>query len=178
MRYAAIRSFDVTNGEGNGISLFVQGCPFHCKYCFNPETWDFIHGKEWTPEIEESFINLANRDYIKRITILGGSPLCDENVCDVMRIVQKIRNRYPNKMIWVYTGYTWESIISPVILDDLMFTIRRDARMEVLKNIDVLVDGQFEYDKKDFSLKFRGSSNQRLINVQKSLKAGKVILWE
>ena len=173
MRYAAIRSFDVTNGKGVGISLFVQGCPFHCKNCFNPETWDFNNGKEWTDEIENKFIKLAKREYIKRVSLLGGSPLCDKNVEDVLLLIKRLRLECPDKKIWVYTGYDWNDIIhsnNP--------TIEQLYRKEILSYIDVLVDGQFEYDKKDLTLAFRGSTNQRLIDVQKSIKNnGDIILW-
>ncbi len=165
MRYAAIRSFDVTNGEGNGVSLFVQGCPFHCHQCFNPETWDFNYGKEWTKEVEDKFIELAGRDYIKRISFLGGSPLCDENFADVALLIQKLKYHYPNKKVWVYTGYTWENIIS-------------SDKKEILPYIDILVDGPFKYSKRDLTLAFRGSSNQRIIDVQKSLDSGEIVLWE
>lgn len=178
MRYADYYDCDICNGNSVGMSLFVSGCPIHCQGCFNSDIWDFNSGKEWTPEIEEKFINLVGREYIKRVTFVGGSPLCDENVCDVMRVIQKIRVRYPDKSIWVYTGYTWESITSLVQFDDLNATIIHNARMEVLKNIDVLVDGPFELDQRDLSLAFRGSANQRLIDVQESLKTGEVVLWE
>lgn len=173
MRYAAIRSFDITNGEGAGVSLFVQGCPFHCKNCFNPETWGYDFGKEWTHEVEEKFIKLAGRNYIKRISFLGGSPLCDHNIKDVALLIQHIKHDYPDKQIWVYTGYTWESIINP---DNNSEYAR--YRREVLDFIDVLVDGPFIYDERDLTLAFRGSKNQRVINVKKSLTENKVVLWD
>ena len=178
MRYAAVRHFDITNGEGVGISLFVQGCNFHCYQCFNPETWDFNLGKEWTEDVEEKFLSLAGRDYIKRISILGGSPLCQENAYDISQLVTKLKHKYPDKQIWVFTGYTWENLISPVIVDELSFTIWKESIDIVLHNIDVLVDGQFIYDKRDLSLAFRGSSNQRIIDVKETLKRGEVVLWE
>lgn len=177
MRYADYYDCDICNGKSVGMSLFVSGCPIHCDGCFNADIWDFNSGKEWTPEIEEKFVSLVGRDYIKRVTFVGGSPLCDENVCDVMRIIQKIRSRYPDKKIWVYTGYTWETITSYVVSDDFVQTAIHDARIEVLNNIDVLVDGPFMLDDKDLSLAFRGSSNQRIINVPKSLETGHVALY-
>lgn len=106
IRYAQIRSLDLSNGEGIGVALFVQGCNFHCKNCFNPETWDFNGGKEWTQEVKNKFLELANRPYIKRISILGGEPLADENIDDVLDLVNKIRHSLPKKTIWLYTGYT------------------------------------------------------------------------
>ena len=173
MRYAAIRNFDVTNGVGNGVSLFVQGCPFHCYGCFNPETWNYNLGKEWNKEAENSFLSLINREYISRVSFLGGSPLCDRNVLDVLFLIKKIKINHPEKLIWVYTGYTWDQIVNKKINE----SVYDKARKEVLKHIDILVDGPFEYDKKNLLLAFRGSSNQRIIDVQRSLESGKVVLW-
>ena len=173
MRYALIREMDVSNGVGVGISLFVQGCHFHCKGCFNPETWDFSGGKEWTPEVEEKFIALADKPYIKRISILGGEPLADENVYDVMMLLKKLRRIHPNKKIWLYTGYTWESIDS---------TYRKGIeRCAALSCVDVLVDGRFQIEKQDTlnrEIVFAGSTNQRIIDVQKSLASGTVIMFQ
>lgn len=171
MRYAAFRSLDVTNGEGTGVSLFVQGCPFHCYQCFNSETWNFNSGKEWTHKTEDEFIELASRSYIKRISFLGGSPLCNENVADVLKVINKLKTLYPQKQIWVYTGYTWEEIWRN---DDEYSKLKQD----VLKSIDILVDGPFVYEKKDLSLAFRGSTNQRIIDVQKSIQEEKIVLWK
>lgn len=177
MRYAAIRKFDVTNGPGNGVSLFVQGCHFHCYQCFNPETWDFNGGKEWTPKVDKKFFQLIDRPYIKRITFLGGSPLCDENVTDVDNIISRIRKLYPEKDIWIYTGMTWDQIMkAPSIVDDENSLLI--IRQNLMTKIDVLVDGSFEYDKRDLSLKFRGSSNQRLIDVPQTLQKGEIVLWD
>lgn len=171
MRYALIREMDVSNGVGVGISLFVQGCHFHCNGCFNPETWDFSGGKEWTPEIEEKFIAMANKPYIQRISILGGEPLADENVHDVMNLLLKLKRIYPNKQIWLYTGYTWESIQA---------TYRKDIeRCKAVSCVDVLVDGQFQLDKQDTfnrEIIFAGSTNQRIIDVPQSLANKGVIL--
>ena len=111
MRYSKIREMDVSNGEGLGVSLFVQGCHFHCRGCFNPETWDFSGGKEWTNEIKNKFLELAGRSYINRISILGGEPLCDENVTDVLLLIKELKTKYPNKNIWLYTGYNFDEII-------------------------------------------------------------------
>jgi len=177
MNYADYYDCDICNGNSVGMSLFVSGCPIHCKDCFNSDIWDFNSGKEWTPEVEEKFLKLAGRDYIKRISFLGGSPLCDENVKCVSLLIQRLRSEYPDKQIWVYTGYTWESINSQVTLDSLDYTIPQMYRKELMDYIDVLVDGPFECEKRDLSLAFRGSSNQRLIDVKKSIKAGEVILW-
>lgn len=162
MRYADYYDCDICNGVAFGMSLFVQGCPIQCKGCFNPETWDFNGGKEWTSEAENKFIKLAGREYIKRISILGGCPLCDDNYKDVLSLITKIRNTYHgNKEIWVYTGYVWEDLKN---------------KMDLIKQIDVLVDGPFDYTQKDLSLKYRGSSNQRIIDVQESLRQKKVVM--
>ena len=177
MKYAAIRTFDVTNGLGNGISLFVSGCHFHCYQCFNPETWDFNYGKEWTSETEQRFIDLAGRSYIKRISFLGGSPLCNENVGTVYHIIKQLKEAYPDKKIWVYTGYTWEAINSNITFDSMENTVADQYRKDILRLIDVLVDGPFVYEERDLTLAFRGSSNQRIIDVQKSLSNKEVVLW-
>lgn len=110
MRYAQIRSMDISNGEGIGVSLFVQGCHFHCKNCFNSETWDFTGGKPWTDSIEEKFLQLIDRPYIKRISILGGEPLADENVETIYTLINKIKTMYPTKKVWLYTGYRWTEL--------------------------------------------------------------------
>lgn len=178
MKYADFYDCDICNGISNGMSLFVSGCPFHCKGCFNPEAWDYNYGKEWTPEIENKFLKLIGRSYIKRVSFLGGSPLCNKNVQDILSLIKRIRAEYPDKLIWVYTGYTWEGITNPISLDSMEYTIPQQYRKEILNYIDILVDGRFEEDKKDHSLAFRGSSNQRIIDVKKSLERKEVVLWE
>ena len=121
IRYAQIRSLDLSNGEGVGIALFVQGCHFHCPNCFNPETWDYNGGKEWTEEVKNKFLELANRPYIKRISILGGEPLAEENLDDVLDLVNRIRLSSPQKSIWLYTGNT---ISTCKYFDDTIFTFQ------------------------------------------------------
>ena len=147
MRYADIQKCEISNGLGVGMSLFLQGCHFHCNGCFNPETWDFNGGKEWTEEVEKKFLRLLKRPYIKRLSILGGEPLDQPD--EVMNLVKKIREIKPEIKIWLYSGYKYEDIIS--------------EDFECIKYIDVLVDEQFEIDKKDLSLAFRGSTNQNII---------------
>ena len=174
MRYADYYDCDICNGKSVGMSLFVTGCPIHCQGCFNSDIWDFDAGKEWTREIEERFVKLAGREYIKRISFLGGSPLCDRNVEDVTLLIERLKYHYPDKKIWVYTGYTWDSITSDVYDHGSYQAFQ--FRKEALNYIDVLVDGPFELENKDLSLAFRGSSNQRIIDVPQSLKAGHVVL--
>lgn len=157
MRYASIRTMDVSDGEGVGCSLFVQGCHFHCKNCFNQSTWDFNGGKEWTKATKEKFLELVNRPYITRVSILGGEPLADENIEDVSDLISQIPL---NKKVWLYTGYVYENM-------DL-------DRWLVSNSVDVLVDGQFIDELKDMNLPFRGSSNQRLIDIKKTLDSFKI----
>ena len=158
MRYASIRDLDISNGNDIGVALFTQGCHFHCKNCFNKSTWDFDGGKEFTKETCDKFMKLVNRPFIKRVSILGGEPLTKENVDDVCNLLKQIKN----KTIWVYTGYTFETV----------------KNYDIMKYIDYLVDGQYVDELRDLRLKFRGSSNQRIIDVQKSLKENKVSLYE
>lgn len=180
MNYAQMRSMDISNGEGIGVSLFVQGCDFHCKNCFNSETWDFSKGQEWNEKTKNQFLKLVEKPFIQRVSILGGEPLHPENVQNVLKIVDEIRVSYPTKNIWLYTGYTWEQIMYPIVTDDLNF--ERDyiikARKKLVSKCDVLIDGRYVDELRDVSLHWRGSSNQRVINVQETLKQNKIILWE
>lgn len=185
MRIAQVRNLDVSNGEGVGISLFVQGCPFHCYNCFNPETWDFEGGKEWTEEVENEFLELAKRPYIKRISILGGEPLAEENLDGVLNLVNKIRLLCPEKTIWLYSGYTWEIIFdyeTPQNLmkrpnDEILYDYHMFKRKQIISKCDVLVDGRYVDSERDITLKWRGSKNQRCIDTRKSLEHKKVVLW-
>lgn len=173
MRYSLIREMDVSNGWGVGISLFVQGCHFHCKGCFNQDTWDFNGGKEWTPEIEKKFIELANKEYIKRISFLGGEPLAKENVETVLWLIETLKSNYPDKKIWLYTGHTWEQIMNSQEKVDLI-------RQSVLNLVDVVVDGQFQLSNQDINNKtilWAGSTNQRVIDAKKSIGLNTVFPW-
>lgn len=176
MRYASIRNLDISNGEGVGVSLFVQGCPFRCYNCFNPETWDFKGGKEWTSEVEDMFIELASRPYIKRISLLGGECLADENLQDVLNLVNKIRLLLPEKTIWLYTGYTLEECLikSKVCLENIL----RNQRYEIISKCDVLVDGRYIDELRDITLRWVGSKNQRVIDVQNSILKNEVVLYK
>ena len=170
MKYAQIRSLDVSNGVGIGVALFVQGCHFHCENCFNSNTWNFDGGKEWTTETEEEFILSAERPYIKRISILGGEPLCDENVSDVLKLIKKIRERLPDKAIWIYTGYYWEEIF------DDKYGANSD-RASAVSLCDILVDGRYVDEQRDLTLKWRGSRNQRVVDIKASLDNIKLELF-
>lgn len=162
MRYAQIVPFEVCNGEGVGCSLFVQGCHFHCDGCFNQEAWDFDGGKEWNDDIKNKFFEIIERPYIKRVSILGGEPLTNENVYDVYNLVAEIKNKLPEKNIWIYTGYKLKAILNPVITDDINQERDRiiDIRKQTVSLCDVLVDGRYVQQLYDPTLRFRGSSNQ------------------
>lgn len=163
MRYAQIRNMDISNGEKIGIALFTSGCRFYCKNCFNKELWDVKSGNAWSKEVEDNFLTLAKPDYISRISILGGEPFIDENLIDLEKLVKRIKETYPNKKLWIYSGYTYEELL--------------ERAKNILNYVDILVDGRYVDELKDYKLKFRGSSNQRVIDVQNSLKENKVIIY-
>lgn len=181
MRYAQIRSMDISNGEGVGVSLFVQGCPFHCKNCFNSETWDFNGGKEWTEETKNKFMELIDRPYIRRVSILGGEPLHENNLSEVLSLVKEIREKFLDKTIWLYTGYSIEEIANfntnSYSVVQQYFNNNNFIRHSILIYVDVLVDGEYIDEQKDLTLKWRGSKNQRVIDVQQTLEQGKVVLY-
>ena len=179
MNYAQIRSMDISNGEGIGVSLFVQGCDFHCKNCFNSETWEFSKGQEWNDKTKNQFLKLIETPFIQRVSILGGEPLHPKNVQNVLKIVDEIRVSYPTKNIWLYTGYTWEQIMHPVITDINSEQLKMlQMRKELVSKCNVLIDGIYVDELRDISLHWRGSSNQRVINVQETLKQKQIVLWE
>lgn len=184
MRYAQIRSMDISNGEGVGVSLFVQGCPFHCFNCFNSETWDFNGGKEWTEEIKDKFMKIIDRPYIKRVSFLGGECLAEQNLDVVLDLIKEISISYPEKTIWLYTGFEWDQIMDIKVIQpifsckDLENKIQNVLkRQEIIKQCDVLVDGEYIDEQKDITLKWRGSKNQRVIDVKQSLAQNKVVLY-
>lgn len=181
MRYASIRSLDISNGEGVGVSLFVQGCPFHCKNCFNSETWDFNCGKEWTEETKNKFIKLIDRQYIHRISILGGEPLAERNLDEVLSLIKEIRISFPEKSIWLYTGYDFD-LLNSKYNEYKYTTFEANAdewltRWEIISNVNVLVDGEYIDEQKDLTLKWRGSKNQHVIDVKQSLAQNKIVLY-
>lgn len=162
MNYATIKYPDIANGPGIRVSLFVSGCRRRCKGCFNEEAWDFEYGQEYTYDTLQELVGLLSNKQVAGLSILGGDPFELENRRDVYEICKIVKYLYPEKDIWVWTGYTWEGI-SP---------------LPVFDYIDVLVDGPFEIDKKDLGLYFRGSSNQRVIDVKKSLQTGYAVRLE
>lgn len=170
MNYGLIKKNDIANGAGVRVSLFVSGCTHHCKGCFNEETWDFNYGKKYTEDTQQEILKALNFKHIAGLTLIGGEPMEPLNQQVLVELVREVKEKFPNKNIWCYTGYDFEK--------DLFSEGRARCSVtdELLKNIDVLVDGKFEIDKKNISLKFRGSENQRIILVQESLKNNKTIL--
>lgn len=181
MRYAQIRSMDISNGEGVGVSLFVQGCPFHCKNCFNSETWDFNGGKEWTEKTKNKFMELIDRPYIRRISILGGEPLAEQNLDEVLSLIKEIRISFPEKIIWLYSGYNFDLLNSKYNeYKYTPFAANADewlTRWEIISNVDIVVDGEYIDEQKDLTLKWRGSKNQHVIDVKQSLSQKKMVLY-
>lgn len=171
MNYATIKWFDVSNGPGVRVSLYVSGCRNHCKNCFNPETWDFGYGEPFTREVENSIIKGMIPDYIKGFTLLGGDPFEPENAEVLAPFMERLREQFPEKSFWCFTGYDYEADLLTGKKGDL------DTNMRILNCLDVLVDGRFVEELKDLNLLFRGSSNQRIILVKPSLEKDEVILW-
>jgi len=170
MNYSVIKNCDIANGEGVRVTLFVSGCRNYCKNCFQPETWDFNYGKPFTAETEDEIIRLLKPDHIKGLTLLGGEPFEPENQPTLISLLKRVKQVYPQKDIWCFTGFK---------LDDEILGESRasgDNAKEMLKYIDTLVDGRFDESLKNLSLKFRGSSNQRIIDVKNTLKENKIIL--
>lgn len=172
MNFAAIKPSDIADGPGVRVSLFVSGCTNHCENCFQPETWDFGYGEPFTSETEERVLNLLDRSYIKGLTILGGEPFEPSNQRALLPFVRRVRERYPDKTIWMYSGFTYEEMTRDGAHPHC------EATLPLLDLIDVLVDGRFVEKLKNLSLRFRGSSNQRLIDMKKTLADGEIVLWE
>ncbi len=171
MNYATVKWFDIADGPGVRVSLYVSGCRNRCKNCFNPETWDFNYGKPFTAEMEKSIIEALAPAHIKGLTLLGGDPFEPENQLVLRPFLEKVKAAYPDKTVWCYTGYDFEK--------DLLTGKKGDPEvtMHMLECIDVLVDGRFVEELKDLNLRFRGSSNQRIINVPESLKQDQIVFW-
>ncbi len=161
MNYGTIKKYDIADGPGVRVSLFVSGCRHHCKGCFNAETWDFQYGKPYTKETEREILEALKPDYIAGFTVLGGEPFEPENQVEVVKLLKKVRETYPEKTIWCYTGYLYDV---DLIEGGKVYT---DVTKEMLSYIDTLVDGEFIEEQKDISLQFRGSRNQRIIALSK-----------
>lgn len=172
MNYAELKTHDIANGPGVRVTLFVSGCSHHCKGCFNEVAWDYDYGQRFTDETINYIIGELRPDYIRGLTLLGGEPLDPKNQPSVLRLLQKLRHTLPKKDVWCYSGYVFETDILGGMHDSC------PEIDQMLSLIDVLVDGPFIEAKKDISLRFKGSSNQRIIDVRESLKKGETILWE
>ena len=163
MRYNKIRKMDIADGPGVRVSIFMQGCAFHCKNCFNPETWDFEGGKEFTDETIDRVLELCGNENITGLSILGGEPMHPNNLEGTTKLAKAFKQKYPNKTLWAWSGFLFDKWVK---------------NQEVAKYLDVLVDGQYVDEKRNPTLKWKGSENQRVIDVQKSLKEGKIVLYE
>ena len=172
MYYGEIKNCDIANGEGVRVTLFVSGCTNHCKNCFQPQTWAFDYGRPFTVETEEALLQMLAPAYINGLTLLGGEPFEPENQRALLPFLRLVRERLPNKTVWAFTGFTWEELHT-----DGSYP-RCEVTDELLSLIDVLVDGRFEEELHDISLRFRGSSNQRVIDVPRTLASGVITLWE
>ncbi len=171
MNYASIKPCDIANGPGVRVTLFVSGCTHHCKGCFQPETWDFSYGSPFTEAVREEVLRLLAPDYIRGLTLLGGEPFEPANQAGLLPLLREVRIRYPSKTVWAFSGYTLEQIRSGTLGPP-------SVTEEILSCVDVLVDGPFVESLKNLQLRFRGSSNQRLIDLRQTLAAGTVVLWD
>lgn len=172
MNYATIKNCDIANGPGVRVSLFVSGCRHHCKGCFNEIAWDFDYGSAFTEDTIEMILKMLAPDHIQGLTLLGGEPFEPENQPELVKLLRRVKEQYPNKSIWAFSGYLFDKDILPCRLGPAEIT------QEFISYIDVLVDGRFVEEKKDLSLHFRGSSNQRLIDVKKSIEGNQIVLWQ
>ena len=172
MHYGNIKNCDIANGIGVRVTLFVSGCTNHCHGCFQPETWSFTYGESFTEETEEKLLSMLEPEYINGLTLLGGDPFEPENQRALLPFLRRVRERYPRKTIWAFSGFLYEDM-----LKDGSY-VRCEATDEMLTLTDVLVDGPFVEALKDISLRFRGSSNQRIIDLDRTRETGEVTLWE
>ena len=173
MHVGEVMTADVANGEGMRVSVFVSGCRNHCKGCFQPQTWDFNYGREYTPEIEQFIIDELSKSYYDGITILVGDPMEPENQEPVLRLLRRIKKELSDKNVWVYTGYVYDRDLVP---GGKRFV--DGVTRELLESIDILLDGRFVEELKNLMLNFRGSGNQRIIKMKETLETGKVVLSE
>ena len=162
MRYNKVRKMDISNGPGVRVAVFFQGCVFHCEGCFNESTWDFDAGKEYTDLIEDKILDFCKYDYIDGLSILGGEPMHPKNIDATIHLAKRFKELYPNKTVWLWTGYLFDDV----------------GNKEVLKYLDVIVDGRFDKSLKNPSLKYSGSMNQRVIDVKKTIQNKKITLYE
>ena len=172
MNYADIKRIDVANGEGVRVSVFVSGCNHHCKGCFNECAWDFNYGNKFTEKQENEVLKDLDHDYISGLSLLGGEPLEPSNQEGLLPLVKKVKEKFPDKKIWCYTGFDFEKDVVGKMAK------QNETTKELLQYLDVIVDGKFEEEKKDLKLRFRGSSNQRILDVKESLKENKLVEYK
>lgn len=171
MNYCTIKKWDIADGIGVRVSLFVSGCTHHCKGCFQPETWDFNYGDLFTKETEDEILEALKPDYINGLTLLGGEPFEPQNQRVLVEFLKRVKKEFPQKTIWCYSGYVYEELTG-------MSRAKCEVTDEMLSMIDVLVDGEFIQEKRNISLQFRGSENQRIIDVKKTKESGEIVLWQ
>lgn len=171
MHYGELKLKDIADGTGVRTSLFVSGCTHHCRGCFQPQTWDFSYGREYTPEVEQMIIDSLKPSYVAGLTLLGGEPWEPDNQRVLVGLLRRVRSEVPGKTVWSYSGYTWEELTGES-------RARCEVTDEMLSLVDILVDGEFVESKKDIGLTFRGSSNQRIIDVQASLRSGSPVVLD
>ena len=174
MYYGAIKKCDIANGEGIRTSLFVSGCRNHCKNCFQPETWAFDYGMPFTDEVAEDIYNSMKVPSVRGITVLGGEPMEPENQRELLPFLKEFRRRFPEKTVWLFTGNLYEELTGALGEHPKHL----DITSEILSLVDILVDGRFEEENKRLGLRFRGSSNQRIIDMNKTREAGEIVIWE
>jgi len=173
MNYHNIVHDDMRNGSGLRVTLFVSGCEHHCNECHNPQTWNCESGIEFDTDALTEIFEQLDKEYISGITFSGGDPLHPNNVREIFSLIQKVRNRYKHKTVWIYTGYTWEEIMSKPRMDDITI-----YRQNIIFTSDVLVDGEFQRDKADVNYHWAGSANQRVIDIKKTLENNDIVLWK
>lgn len=183
MRYIKIDKEDVCNGNGLRVVLWLSGCSHHCKGCQNPQTWDENSGIKFDEQAKKELFKELEKDYISGITFSGGDPLHENNLENVSKLVDEIRLSFPDKNIWLYSGFTWEEIFKPHLTErntDLVneYLLDCEIRKKIISNCDVFIDGRYMEELRDITLKWCGSSNQRVIDVQESLRLGEVVLWK
>ena len=171
MFYGEIKNSDIANGNGVRVTLFVSGCRNHCEECFQPQTWDFQYGKPFTEETEKKLLEMLAPSYINGLTLLGGEPFEPENQRALLPFLKRVKEKYPAKTIWAFSGFTLEELRNPESRGCCEVT------KDILGLIDVLVDGRFQKELKDISLRFRGSSNQRIIDMKRTIESGNIVLW-
>lgn len=186
MYYGAIKKFDIANGEGVRVSLFVSGCRNRCKGCFQPETWSFTYGKPFDKAAEDELLLALKNPSVRGLTVLGGEPMEPENQEEIAPLLRKVKEQYPEKTVWIYTGYLYEELTAdiplcegaPVGNSSFRSRVNLPVTKEILELADILVDGRFEEEKHRLGLRFRGSENQRIIDLNKTQRDGRVVIWD